>query len=78
MAITVFISLYATRLILAALGAEDFGIFNVAGVLLQCLLLNTSMAQASQRFMSFAQGEGNIEKQKIYLILVLCTIFLSP
>jgi hypothetical protein len=29
MAITVFISLYATRLILNALGTTDFGIFNV-------------------------------------------------
>jgi hypothetical protein len=37
MAITVFISLYATRLILAALGAEDFGIFNVAGVAIAML-----------------------------------------
>jgi Na+-driven multidrug efflux pump len=65
MAITVFISLYATRLILDALGAEDFGIFNIVGGAISMLgFLNASMAGASQRFMSFAQGAGDTEKQK--------------
>ena len=31
MGITVFTSLFTTRLILASLGASDFGIFNVVG-----------------------------------------------
>ena len=65
MAITVFISLYATRLILNALGAGDFGLFNVVGGAIAMLtFLNTAMAGATQRFMSFAQGEGNFNKQK--------------
>lgn len=65
MGITVFISLYTTRLVLAALGASDFGLFNVVGGAIAMLtFLNTAMASASQRFMSFAQGEGNNEKQK--------------
>ena len=65
MGITVFMSLYATRLVLAALGAEDFGIFNVVGGAIAMLtFLNAAMTGASQRFMSFAQGEGNSEKQK--------------
>lgn len=65
MAITVFISLYATRLILNALGAEDFGLFSVVGGAIAMLtFLNNAMATATQRFMSFAQGEGNSEKQK--------------
>jgi O-antigen/teichoic acid export membrane protein len=65
MAITVFISLYATRLVLAALGVADFGLFNVVGGVIAMLgFLNSSMAQATQRFMSFAQGEGNLEKVK--------------
>lgn len=65
MGITVFMSLYATRLVLAALGAEDFGIFNVVGGAIAMLtFLNAAMTGASQRFMSFAQGEGNAEKQK--------------
>lgn len=65
MGITMFISLYATRLVLAALGAEDFGLFNVVGGVIAMLgFLNASMAVATQRFMSFAQGTGDFEKVK--------------
>lgn len=31
MGITMFVSLYTTRLILNSLGASDFGIFNIVG-----------------------------------------------
>jgi O-antigen/teichoic acid export membrane protein len=65
MAITIFISLYSTRLVLAALGATDFGLFNVVGGAIAMLtFLNNAMTAASQRFMSYAQGEGNVKKQK--------------
>lgn len=65
MAITVFISLYSTRLILEALGVADFGLFNVVGGVIAMLgFLNSSMAGATQRFMSFAQGSGDLEKVK--------------
>lgn len=65
MAITVLISLYATRLVLAALGASDFGIFNVVGgAIVMLTFLNNAMSAATQRFMSYAQGELNKEKQK--------------
>ncbi|MBP6054917.1 MAG: hypothetical protein KA527_04695 [Cytophagaceae bacterium] len=65
MAITVFISLYSTRLILAALGVADFGLFNLVGGVISMLgFLNSSMAAATQRFMSFAQGAGDLERVK--------------
>ena len=65
MGITMFISLYTTRLVLNALGASDFGIFNIVGGAIAMLgFLNASMASATQRFMSYAEGEGNKEKQK--------------
>ncbi|MDB5121026.1 MAG: flippase [Sphingobacteriales bacterium] len=65
MGITVFISLYTTRLILNSLGASDFGVFNVVGGAIAMLaFLNTAMASATQRFMSFSEGEGNLEKRK--------------
>ncbi|WFO15301.1 hypothetical protein M601_015935 [Cellulophaga baltica 4] len=64
MAITVFISLYTTRLILAALGATDFGIFNlVAGAIAMLAFLNSAMALATQRFMSYAEGKGDFDAQ---------------
>ena len=65
MCITVFFSLYSTRLILHALGTSDFGIFNIVGGAIAMLgFLNNSMATATQRFMNFYEGEGNVEKMK--------------
>ena len=65
MAITLFTSLYSTRLILAALGIEDFGLFNVVGGLISMLgFLNASMTAATQRFMSYERGTGDIYKVK--------------
>jgi len=65
MAITVCISLYSTRLILNALGLEDFGLFNLVGGAIAMLgFLNGSMAAATQRFISFSQGAGDFEKVK--------------
>lgn len=65
MGITMFISLYTTRLILNSLGASDFGIFNIVGGAIAMLgFLNGAMASATQRFMSYSEGEGNKEKQK--------------
>ena len=65
MGITMFISLYTTRLILNSLGASDFGIFNIVGGAIAMLgFLNAAMASATQRFMSYSEGEGNKEKQK--------------
>lgn len=65
MGITMFISLYTTRLILNSLGASDFGIFNIVGGVIAMLgFLNGAMAGATQRFMSYYEGEGDKEKQK--------------
>ncbi len=64
MGITMFVSLYTTRLVLNALGASDFGIYNIVGGAIAMLgFVNTSMASATQRFMSYAEGEQNQEKQ---------------
>ncbi|MCQ2162561.1 MAG: hypothetical protein MJY86_04715 [Bacteroidales bacterium] len=80
MGITMFISLWVTRLVLNSLGESDFGIFNVVGGAIAMLgFLNISMAAATQRFMSVTQGGGNLEDQKtvfnvsltIHLVLAL-------
>lgn len=66
MGITVFVSLYTTRIILNSLGASDFGLFNIIGGSIAMLgFINDSMASATQRFISFAEGEGKEEKKKI-------------
>ena len=65
MGITVFISLYTTRLVLNALGATDFGIFGIVGGAIAMLgFLNNSLSSATQRFLSYSQGEKDLEKQR--------------
>lgn len=65
MGITVFISLFTTRLILASLGASDFGVFNIVGGAITMLgFLNSTMANATQRFMSYAEGANDLLKKK--------------
>lgn len=79
MAITVFISLYATRLILNALGVNDFGIFNiVGGVIAMLTFLNSAMASATQRFMSYAEGAGDLKKLKtIFNVSIILHIIIA-
>ena len=79
MGITMFISLYTTRLILNSLGAADFGIFNIVGGAIAMLgFLNAAMAGATQRFMSYSEGEGNKKKQKsIFNISILLHFFIA-
>jgi O-antigen/teichoic acid export membrane protein len=65
MVITIFISLFSTRLILQALGVEDYGTFAlVAGVISMLSFLNSAMSMATQRYLSFYLGAKDINKQK--------------
>lgn len=78
MGITMFVSLYTTRLILNSLGASDFGIFNIVGGAIAMLgFLNGAMASATQRFMSFSEGAGDKEKQKSIFNISLVIHFLT-
>ncbi len=74
MGITMFISLYTTRLILNALGTTDFGVYNVVGGAIALLsFLHIAMAGSTQRFMSFYEGkrDENMQKQIFNISLVL-------
>ena len=79
MGITMFISLYTTRLILNGLGASDFGIYNIVGGTIAMLgFFNAAMASASQRFMSYAEGEGHHEKKiVIFNVSILLHIIIA-
>lgn len=79
MAITIFISLYTTRLILASLGASDFGIFNIVGGAIAMLgFLNSTLANATQRFMSYAEGQGQIKrKRQVFNVSVVLHILIA-
>src|SRR6218665_3148864 len=79
MLVTMFISLYTTRIILSALGIADFGIFNlVAGALAMLTFLNNAMAGASQRFISYAEGAGDIGKvKKVFNVSVVLHLIIA-
>ncbi len=54
------VSLYTSRIVLNTLGVTDFGIYNVVGGLITMFgFLNSSMASATQRFLSFELGMKN-------------------
>jgi len=56
------ISLYTSRVILIALGVDDYGLYNiVAGVVLILGFLNNSMTGATQRFLNVELGKSNAE-----------------
>ena len=60
-----FVSLYTVRIILKELGVEDYGIYGaVGGLVALSAFLPGSLAQATQRFFSFALGEQNDERLK--------------
>ncbi len=59
------ISLYTSRITLKILGVEDYGIYNIVGGFVAMFsILNTSLSSASQRFITYALGEKNIERQR--------------
>ena len=62
MAIKMLIGLYTVRVILHALGAEDYGIYNVVGgfVTMFSFITNT-LVSASQRFFAYSIGRGEKE-----------------
>ena len=59
------VSLYTVRVVLNTLGIEDYGIYNVVGGIVSFFtFLSGTMATATQRFFSFALGQGDFEKLK--------------
>ncbi|MCM1140747.1 MAG: hypothetical protein NC453_19430 [Muribaculum sp.] len=82
--INLILSLYSTRLILDALGIDDYGIYTlVAGVVAMLSFMTSAMIVTTQRFMSYHQAKGDIEMQKvifsnsIFLHLILGIIVLA-
>ena len=57
--ITIFIAFFTQRIVLSALGIEDYGIYNVVGGLIVVIgVINAGMIQASQRFFAYEIGRG--------------------
>ena len=59
------VSLYTSRVVLNALGVEDYGIYNVVGgIVLMFNVISGSLSAAITRFITYELGKGNQEKLK--------------
>jgi O-antigen/teichoic acid export membrane protein len=59
------VSLYTSRIVLTTLGVSDFGVYSIVGGIVSSFgFINASMANATQRFLSFALGENDFVKLK--------------
>ena len=83
MMVVMVINLYAVRLVLNALGVEDFGIYNViAGVITMLYSVSSVLSSATQRFYSSSVGENNLKHLReifstsLYIYVILSVIVL--
>ena len=69
MVFTMLIALYTSRVVLKALGIEDYGLYNIVGGTVALFsFLKTSMTSATQRFLSYELGrtEGGAESNMVF------------
>ena len=65
MLFTMMVSLYTSRVVLATLGVEDFGIYNVVGgVVTMFAIISTSLSSAISRFITIQLGKGDLRRLK--------------
>jgi len=83
MLITMAVSLYTSRIVLNTLGVTDYGIYNVVGGFITIFgFLNSSMASATQRFLSFELGRkdyiqlGRVFSMSLNIHFVIALIIL--
>ena len=66
MLLIMLVSLFTSRVVLRALGVEDYGIYNVVGgVVTMFSMLSGSLSAAISRFLTFELGKGNRERLKL-------------
>ena len=59
------VQLYTSRVVLSALGVEDYGIYNiVGGVVVLFSFINNSLSSATLRFLNFELGRGDMDRVK--------------
>ena len=80
--IILVLSLYSSRLLLSYLGVEDFGLYGlVGGVVSLFASLKVLFSFAVQRYLSFAKGEGDLQKERevfnvsFYLHICIALLF---
>ena len=73
------VNLYTSRVVLNALGVEDFGIYNVVGgVVAMFSVISGSLSAAISRFITYELGKGNNDRlNKIFSASVTIQLLLS-
>ena len=70
MGLTMLVAMYTSRIVINALGFSDYGIYNiVGGIVAMFTFINSTMAAATQRFITIEIGKNDIVR--------LCKIFSS-
>jgi len=79
MLLTMFVSLYTSRVVLKVLGVDNFGIYNVVGgIVIMLSFLNSAMSSATQRYFSFQLGKKDYKQlKKIFSITVNIHFFIA-
>lgn len=63
MFITMLIGLYTSRVILASLGFDDYGLYNVVGgIIAMFSFINGALSNTTSRYITFYLGKGNIQR----------------
>ena len=78
--VVLIVSLYTSRLVLEALGAEDLGIYNVVGGIVALMsFFQSAQTRATSRFITYelGLGEGYKQLQKVFSICMTIHILLA-
>lgn len=85
MGVTMLVQLYTSRVVLNALGVEDYGIYNIVGSFIVAFtFISGPLGTATQRFLNFEMGKGNTRQLNTvfnlsfytYLIFALIIFFI--
>lgn len=86
MLFTMGVSLFTSRVILQTLGVEDYGVYSVVGgIIAMFSFINGGMVSATQRYLTFEIGKGNLPQLKkvfstslqIHAIIALVVVLLG-
>ena len=79
MAITMLVGLYTSRVVLRALGVEDFGLYNViGGIITLFLVLNWSLINTTSRFITVSLTEDDFqETQHVFNMSFIIHLFVG-
>ena len=79
MLVTMFVSLFTTRINFQALGIDNFGIYNVVGsIIVFFTFINSGLTTATRRYITAELAQGDEESQRnVFNLSQLAHVFVS-